>query len=134
MNSQKYLNNMIIPITPVSKPRQTKSDVWKKRPVVMKYRKFADELRAFCKKHNFVPGEELEMEFHIPMPKSWSKKKKAEMEGKPNRSRPDSDNLAKAVLDALLPEDSTVWSLNIIKRWSREGYIDLRNKYERHTI
>tara|TARA_R100001443_G_C3252267_1_gene153554 strand:- start:46 stop:348 length:303 start_codon:yes stop_codon:yes gene_type:complete len=100
----------------------------------MKYRKFADELRAFCKKHNFVPGEELEMEFHIPMPKSWSKKKKAEMEGKPNRSRPDSDNLAKAVLDALLPEDSTVWSLNIIKRWSREGYIDLRNKYERHTI
>ena len=124
--------NMIIPITPVSKPRQTRADVWKKRPVVLKYRKFADELRAFCKENNFVPSEELEMEFYLAMPKSWSKKKKAEMEGKPHRQRPDSDNLAKAVLDALMPEDCTVWSLNVIKRWSREGYIDLKNKWEKN--
>ena len=36
---------MWIDITPVAKPRQTRSDVWKKRPCVVKYRQFADDLR-----------------------------------------------------------------------------------------
>jgi len=33
-------------ITPVPKPRQTRSDKWKQRPCVMRYRAFADEVRA----------------------------------------------------------------------------------------
>ena len=121
---------MIIPINPVAKPRQTRADVWKKRPVVVRYRKFADELRAFVKKNNFQASEELILEFHLEMPKSWSKKKRAEMEWKPHRQRPDIDNLTKAVLDALYAEDCVVWSLSIVKQWNSSGFIKLENKWE----
>ncbi|GAG23977.1 unnamed protein product, partial [marine sediment metagenome] len=34
-----------VKVTPNTKPRMTKRDKWKKRPCVIKYRKFCDELR-----------------------------------------------------------------------------------------
>lgn len=49
---------------------------------------------------------------YFPIPKSTSKKKAAAMEGAFHRSRPDADNVAKAILDALnghaYPDDSAV--------------------------
>jgi Holliday junction resolvase RusA-like endonuclease len=57
------------------------------------------------------------------MPHSWSKKKKDLMLGKPHKQRPDIDNLAKAFMDALLPEDSHVFSLTAEKYWSNEPSI-----------
>ena len=60
---------MWIDVNPVPKPRQTRSDVWKKRPAVMRYRQFADELRLACQYDEFIPSEELIIEFHMPMPK-----------------------------------------------------------------
>lgn len=33
------------PILPVPKPRMTQRDVWQKRPVVLRYRKFCDAVR-----------------------------------------------------------------------------------------
>ena len=65
--------DMIYDITPVPKPRQTQADKWKKRPAVMRYRAFADEVRL---KKVYLPTERARVIFHIPMPKSWSKKKK----------------------------------------------------------
>ena len=59
-------------ITPVTKPRQTRSDVWKKRKPVMKYRAFADEVRA---NKVIIPSGGCHVTFIIPMPKSYSKKK-----------------------------------------------------------
>ena len=35
----------------------------------------------------------LDVSFIMPMPKSWSKKKRAAMDGKPHTARPDIDNL-----------------------------------------
>lgn len=41
------------------------------------------------------------------------------MRGMPHQQKPDIDNLTKAVLDALLPDDSVVWSLaKLEKRWA----------------
>lgn len=34
------------PIVPVPKPRMTQRDKWQKRPAVMRYRAFCDEVRA----------------------------------------------------------------------------------------
>ena len=113
---------MIYNITPVSKPRQTRSDKWKKRPSVMKYRTFADECRL--KKVN-VHDMGDSITFHIPMPKSWSKKKKAGMDQTPHQQKPDLDNLLKALLDAVLPEDCTVWSVATHKVWAYEGAIEI---------
>ena len=61
------------------------------------------------------------------MPKSWSKKKKAEMDGKPHQSRPDLDNMVKS-LDALVAEDSGIWDLSAKKFWSYNAFIILENK------
>ena len=119
---------MWIEIDPVPKPRQTRSDVWKKRPIVLRYRKFADELRQACREQKFFPGDILLMEFYIKMPPSWSKKKRTVLIGQPHKQRPDIDNLVKSVLDALLPEDCTVWNISAKKYWSESGKIKLENK------
>jgi len=42
---------------------------------------------------------------HIKMPESWSAKKKLLMAGQLNMSKPDKDNLEKAIADALFSED-----------------------------
>jgi Holliday junction resolvase RusA-like endonuclease len=70
------------------------------------------------------PDAGMRLEFFLPMPPSWSKKKRARMKGQPHRQKPDIDNLVKSFLDALLGDDSTVWHLaGQEKRWSEHGYI-----------
>jgi Holliday junction resolvase RusA-like endonuclease len=109
-------------ITPVPKPRQTQSDKWKKRPCVMRYRAFADEVRL--KKVKFGNGDSLI--FGLPMPRSWSAKKKALIEGTPHTQKPDIDNLLKALLDALYGNDSHIWHIGGLKKfWSYEGYLTI---------
>lgn len=108
-----------LPITPIGKPRQTQSDKWKKRPCVLRYRAFCDELRA--RMHGrALPEGGLHLTFFIPMPKSWSMKKQMAYEGQPHQQKPDVDNLTKAVLDALLEDDSGVWDVRATKRWAYE--------------
>ena len=119
---------MEIDINPVSSPRQNRSDRWRKRPIVLRYRAYSDALRQACLKEDFILGEAIYMEFHIPMSKSWSLKKKARMLGTSHQQRPDADNLAKAVMDSLLPEDCKVWHIEAKKFWSEEGRIVLKNR------
>jgi len=107
-------------ITPVSKPRMTQRDKWKKRPAVMAYRAFKDE----CRLHGLELAESgNEIVFVIPMPESWSKKKRAQMSGQPHQQRPDVDNLLKAVMDAVFDEDSHLWSVKVSKVWGEVGLI-----------
>jgi Holliday junction resolvase RusA-like endonuclease len=111
---------MFYDITPCTKPRQTRSDKWKQRPCVIRYRAFADECRA--------KGVEIEQSgqkvtFFIPMPNSWSKKKRAEMLLSPHQSMPDADNLLKALLDAVHKQDCSIWSIWAEKRWAEKGAI-----------
>jgi len=58
------------------------------------------------------------------MAKTWSKKKKAEMNGKPHRQTPDTDNLLKALWDTL-PEDSHLSSVTVSKIWGYDGAIKI---------
>lgn len=110
-------------IKPCPKPRMTRADAWKKRPIVLKYWAFCNELKAQAHKLEYTPGDKVSLVFYIPMAKSWSKKKRELMLGKPHKQKPDIDNLAKAFLDALLKEDSHVWSLTAEKYWANEGSI-----------
>ena len=112
---------MKLDITPVPKPRQTRSDKWKKRPSVLRYRAFADELRL---RIGSLDLNGCTVTFGLPMPKSWSKKKKNEMDGQPHTQTPDLDNLLKALGDALYSDDSGIHTLNGLKKvWSRDGYL-----------
>ena len=114
----------LYPVVPVPKPRMTQRDKWQKRPAVMRYRAFCDDLRAHkCT----LPESGSHVIFHMPMPKSWSKKKRAEMLGQPHRQKPDVDNLTKAILDAVLKDDSGVWDMRTTKIWSDIGCIEIRD-------
>lgn len=113
-----------IKINPIGKVRMTQSDKWKKRPCVMRYRAFADELRYKCNLQGIEIDTCLNAIFTLPMPKSWSKKKKEMMNGKPHQQKPDIDNICKALLDPLLKDDSGVHQLIVSKIWGYEGSIE----------
>ena len=117
---------IILDITPVPKPRQTRADKYKKRPPVMRYRAFADEVRL--KLPRDFDFNYKAIEFHIPMPKSWGIKKKHKMAGKPHTQKPDLDNLLKALLDAHTNDDSGIHELSCIaKIWARDGSIRIQD-------
>ena len=119
---------LALTIDPVAKPRMTRSDRWKKRPCVMRYRDYSNRLREAALLQKYVPANELIMQFHIKMPVSWSKKKKEQMRGRPMQSRPDIDNLQKSILDSLFPdEDSAIWKVCASKRWADVGSVTIKN-------
>jgi Holliday junction resolvase RusA-like endonuclease len=111
-------------VTPNTKPRMTRRDKWAKRPCVLKYFSFKDDVRAA----KIELPDSYHVIFVMPMPK-WTKKKRIEMNGKPHRQTPDKDNLEKALLDALYDDDSHVWDGRITKIWGENGQI-IVNKIE----
>lgn len=109
-------------ITPVAKPRMTRSDKWKKRPATDKYWRFKDEVRtAGIELHNGCT-----VTFYVPMPKSWGKKKRESMRGQYHQQKPDVDNYAKALLDAIYDDDSHIADIRIIKVWADHGAIEVK--------
>lgn len=112
----------------IPKPRMTRADTWKKRPIVLHYFQFKDEINKQAKNQDFILGGDFNILFKIPMPKSWSNKKRVEFDNTPHKSRPDLDNLLKAVQDCLLKEDGLVWKVTAIKLWtSGEAKIYIEN-------
>jgi len=67
--------------------------------------------------------------FYLPMPASWSKRKRAAMLHSPHCQKPDLDNLAKAVLDGLQPiigDDCRVWQFGVLRKlWAEHGGIGI---------
>jgi Holliday junction resolvase RusA-like endonuclease len=108
------------PITPIGKPRMTRRDKWAKRPAVMRYWAFCEEVRA---RGMTIPEAGARIEFHIPMPKSWSKKKRKLMNGKPHQQKPDLDNIIKGCMDSVYSEDCTVHEIYAKKVWAETGAI-----------
>ena len=107
----------VVSILPMGKPRMTQRDKWKKRPSVVRYREYADELRRQLGQIPAGIGS-LSWRAYFPLPTSWSKKKKAEMQGQPHLSKPDRDNIDKGILDALFPNgDSHVYRGSVLKLW-----------------
>lgn len=99
---------MIIYIQPVPKPRQTRSDIWKKRPCVLRYRAYADELRL---RVNPKPQCPFKVTFHIH---TDIKKRN----GEPHLMLGDADNYAKGFIDSLWAQDKHIWSFWAEKRWT----------------
>ena len=113
---------MIFEILPVPKPRMTQRDKWAKRPPVIRYRAFCDQVRAAGVE---LPESGAHVIFHMPMPPSWRLKKRLDMAGKPHRQKPDVDNLWKALMDACLDDDSGVWDVRATKLWAVNGAIEV---------
>lgn len=120
----------IVRVEPFGAPRMTRRDKWltgsKRRACVQRYFDYRDALRNAMSEHfkGEIPNTpaRVDLEFFIPMPDSWSKKKKLEHDRQLHRGRPDKDNLEKAVLDALFPEDGGVAEGYTCKRWCYRGH------------
>lgn len=83
-----------------------------------KYNQYKVDLLAEAKRKQFtMPSAGVAIVFYVPVPPSWSKKKKKLFHGKLHQSTPDLDNLFKAFLDSLVSEDKYVASCTISKRW-----------------
>ncbi len=110
-------------ITPIAKPRMTRADQWRKRKCVMQYWAFKDQCKA---KHLSFPPRGARIAFGLPMPASWSAKKRDLLDGNPHQSKPDLDNLLKGLADAVYEDDSVISSYaGIEKVWAREGFIEI---------
>ena len=105
-----------------------------KRPAVLQFRAFADGVRHHLLQEGrqalhgsrAIVLEGAHITFCVAMPRSWSRKKRAELDGQPHIQVPDIDNYIKGFLDALLPDDdSAVWRVSAQKLWAQEGCIVL---------
>lgn len=110
-------------IEPCPAPRMTRADRWKKRPCVLRYFLWKDEIKRQCNQNGYTLTEKLNITFVVPMPESWSNKKRTIMNGQPHRQRPDRDNFLKAFQDAFDGDDGFVWDGNTRKVWGIEGRI-----------
>lgn len=78
--------------------------------------------------HGMMNGPlHVTMVFTFKVPKSYSKKKHAELIGMPKTTKPDLDNLVKAVLDALngvaYEDDSNICGTVAIKKYGEEDEV-----------
>ena len=86
---------------------------------IERYNQYKIDLLSLCKAKGFtLPAQGLCITFYIPVPKSWSGKKKKLYHGTLHQSTPDIDNLMKATFDSLTGEDKYIGHLGgICKRW-----------------
>lgn len=118
---------MLYPVTPCPAPRQSRRDTFKPRPCVLRYRAFKDRVRELG--IEVQNGDEIT--FLIPMPASWSQKKRERMNLTPHTQKKDLDNLLKALLDAIYEDDAHIWYLGRLqKRWiDGAGAIRIERNY-----
>lgn len=83
------------------------------RRYLMKYLEYKESLREHGRSIGFImPQDAFFMWFFMPMPKSWTKKKKAAMAFKLHKNKKDTDNLAKGLKDALAPRKNNFIDTN----------------------
>lgn len=117
------LGSFIVPGNPIGKPRMTSRDKWCQRPCVLRYRELADRARecaGLAGKVTLRRPMRLSFTAYFEMPKSWSKRKRAEHEGQPHLQKADSDNILKAIMDALFENDQFVYAGSFEKYWEDE--------------
>lgn len=116
---------MTLPITPVPKPRLTHQGRFS--AAAKRYYRYAEHLRLLMAAQHVSLGDVLSVTFVLPMPHSWSQKKRQALNHQPHQQRPDLDNLLKAYKDALFVNDAQIWRYRRVeKRWGTEGQILVR--------
>ena len=119
------------PIAPVvaSRARVTRwSTYFPKR-----YTQFRKEFGELLEKYKAEPTDGLlyvKLDFYVQLPKTMSKKKKEEKEGKHCDNNADLDNYVKATLDSLegkyYNNDKQIVMIRARKYWSDDGHIEFK--------
>jgi len=116
---------ILLPVAPCPAPRQSRRDAWNPSPMVKRYRAWKDEFRRLCAEAGWELGDSLTITFIVPMPDSWSNKKKDQMDGKHHQQKTDIENFLKATMDSFGKDDSHVYRIKAIKLWGRSGSITI---------
>ena len=111
---------------PASRPRVSRwSTYYPKR-----YTQFKEDMKALTSEMDSTPSKKLisvDVEFNVKIPKSWTKKKKEEKNGKYCDNGCDIDNYLKAILDSLngvlFVDDRQVVEVYARKRYSNRPNI-----------
>lgn len=121
-------------IRPIGAVRLTQSAKWRPTPAAKRYFEwksaFAEIVYRAVKDERAFHLVELESaawwRFYIAMPASWSLRKRRLLANTPCMSKPDWDNCAKAVYDAVFAEDKWTWDVRGSTIWTDrpEGYIE----------
>lgn len=114
-------------IRAIGKPTMTAADRWKKRPCIMRYREWCDQVRAQVPT---VPDPadigQVVIRCYFTPPASLSDRKRRAMIGQPCRVKPDYDNICKALGDVLWPGcDQQLPGADVLKFWGHQDRIDL---------
>jgi Holliday junction resolvase RusA-like endonuclease len=107
---------LIFPVLPISAPRMTRADKWKKRKVVTSYFAYKNSLRLLANQYQYTLTSSLSLIFCLPIPDSYSKKKKKELLHQGVTVKPDLDNLIKGYKDALCENDSFVYRYELMMK------------------
>ena len=121
-------------VVPMGAVRMTQSDKWKTNPnhldplkrqrkVVQRYFNMKNIVMQQAKEMGYVLDKTIDAVFLLPMPDSWSLKKKRRMNKMRHEVKPDWDNLAKGFCDALCKNDQQIYFGKIEKRWAFRGSI-----------
>ncbi len=123
---------------PVGAVRQVRSDAWKHRPSVDRYKLWRDLARLAFRNarmksrpdipHNYaasmamIPPDEVHLIAWFDLPRERSSRANLDrLPDGPHREKPDADNVLKSLMDALFEEDKAVHTASVSKRWAREG-------------
>lgn len=116
----------IIPV-PASRPRVTRWSTYYGK----KYTNFKEEMFSLTSDIVFTPLEGnifAQLQFNVPIPKSWTKKKKEAKNGAYCDNHADIDNYCKAILDSLngvyYEDDKQIVMLQATMLWATEASID----------
>lgn len=94
-----------------------------------KYNQYKFDLAGYGKSVRLdLPMQGAIIRFFVPVPSSWRKWKKIEMDGKPHQSKPDLSNMLKALEDALFAEDKAISHYaEVSKYWvnHQKGWIEV---------
>lgn len=104
------------------------NDYLNRKNIIKRYFDYKRSLKAEADRVGFViPEENVWFRFFIPMPQSWSKKKRNQMCFQQHKTRPDIDNLSKGVFDSLLVQDMALSDYRASKFWIdlKAGYIEI---------
>ena len=109
----------VVPLEPFGKarPRVTAGHTYMPREYVAA----RAALRLSFGPVTVAPPWSLEVTAVRAMPGSWSKRRRAAMAGAWCASKPDADNIAGAVMDALFEDDAAVVAVSCSKLWGPAG-------------
>lgn len=90
----------------------------KRAEYVKDYWDWCTAVQWLAKQKRYEIGDVIAVEFYLPFPDSYSKKKKESLAGQPHSLKPDTDNMLKALVDALAKSDSHIWLKIAWKIWT----------------